>query len=87
MNVSFHPTPKPVVPDTLRAGEAAQAEAASPAGAFNDKGLSIAEARADAIDVPELDIPDAALDRSDRLGQLVDAAFHLPAPPPDFTNR
>ena len=33
-------------------------------------------------EIPAIDFPDEATARSDRLGQLVNAAFSLPPPPP-----
>lgn len=85
MNISFHPA------SVRPAASAASQEVQGAASASDPKkaaGLSVTENRSpDVGGIPEIDVPDEALSRTDRLGQLVDAAFNLPAPPPDFTNR
>ena len=83
MNISFNPAS--VRPAVSAASREVRGPASDPGKAAD---LSVTENLPAAVGgVPEIDVPDEALSRTDRLGQLVDAAFNLPAPPPDFTNR
>jgi len=43
--------------------------------------LSITHAPLSADDGMDIDVPEAALTRNDELGNLINAAFNLPAPP------
>ena len=84
MNISFNPASSR---SPVSSATAAATGAAHPAP--REKGLSVTEGKDPGATegVPILDVPEEALSRTDRLGQLVAAAFNLPAPPPDFLNR
>ncbi|MCR5413971.1 MAG: hypothetical protein K6F50_04505 [Kiritimatiellae bacterium] len=70
----------------LEAGKAAAAKTAS-AGRGTDLSITTAAGMAPG-EIPDIDFPeDENAARNDHLGELVKAAFNLPAPPADFMNR
>ncbi len=87
MNINFNTNIKTQSTQTTSV-QADQAGRVATAGAKRPEDLSITTAKAAPGDVPEIDFPENENSvRSDRLGQLVSAAFNLPAPPPDFKDR
>ncbi len=87
MNINFNTNIKTQSTRTTSV-QADHASGVTAAGAKRPEDLSITTAKQTSGDVPEIDFPDDENSvRSDRLGQLVSAAFNLPAPPPDFMNR
>ena len=65
---------------------AVQAAGQEKSGGTGKANLTIGrDSAAIALSEPVLDVPDAELSRTDRLGELVKAAFSLPPPPmPEF---
>ncbi len=87
MNISFN-TGVNSTNATNAASQTGQMNGIPPPKAKLAEDLSISTAETVPGDVPDIDFPeDERNARTDRLGQLVSAAFSLPAPPPDFMNR
>ncbi len=84
MNINFNSNISSVN-QTAAAGAAAPVASGVPPPKAD---LSITNAIGDPGDLPAIDFPeDENVARYDRLGELVKAAFNLPAPPPDFMSR
>ena len=82
MNISISANANKAVLGTVDdTGGAAAAQAKSAAKLSDNLTIKSAEPYAPG-EIPAIDFPDEATARSDRLGQLVNAAFSLPPPPP-----